>query len=269
MSELVFLLPAFIACLVLTGIHTYLGIHVIQREVIFLDIALAQIAALGITVGHLWHFEPDSAAAYAFALSFTAIGAILFTFLKSKKVPQEAMIGVAFAVSSALAVLVADRLPHGGEHIKYVLSGNILWVSWPLIIKTAVIYALVGVFHFVFRRQFLSISQNPELAAQQGTRIWFWDLLFYLTFGIVITSSVQMGGILLVFSFLIVPALCSLLFLSKIRGRVLFGWLIGALVSAAGIAASYRWDLPTGPAIVAVFGIALLGFFLLKSFRRA
>ncbi len=264
MSEVAFLLPAFLACLVLTGIHTYLGIHVIRREVIFLDIALAQIAAVGITVSHVWHFEPDSTVAYIFALAFTAIAAVLFTFLKSRKVPQEAIIGVVFAVSSALGILIADRLPHGGEHIKYVLSGTILWVSWPLIIKTTIIYFVIGFFHYIYRRQFLRISSDAEEAAEKGVRVWWWDLLFYMTFGAVITSSVQMGGILLVFSFLIVPALCSLLFFESIRARVLLGWSIGALVSGLGIAASYTWDLPTGPTIVTGFGLALLLCFVLK-----
>ncbi len=267
MTELIFLLPAFVACLVLTGIHTYLGVHVIEREVIFLDIALAQMAALGMTVGHLWHFEPDSMGAYGFALGFAALGAVIFTLLRTRRVPQEALIGVAFAVSSALAVLVADRLPHGGEHLKYIISGNILWVTWPQIIKTLVIYSLIGVLHFKFRRQFLLLSKDPVAAAQQGIKVRRWDLLFYLSFGAVITSSVQIGGILLVFSFLIVPALCSQLFFTGIRARLFFGWVAGVLCSVAGITASYHWDLPTGPAIVTIFGVMVLLCFMFYASR--
>lgn len=267
MNGIAFLLPAFIACLVLTGIHTYLGMHVIKREIIFLDIALAQIAALGITVGHLWHFEPDSTAAYLFALGFTSLGALFFTFVKSKRVPQEAIIGVAFAVSSALGILVADHLPHGGEHLKYILSGNILWVTWPQILKTALIYGLIGLFHYYYRAQFWRLSgEMGDSAGKNGVKRW--DLFFYLSFGLVITSSVQMGGILLVFSFLIVPALCSVLFFSALRSRLCFGWAVGSGSSLIGIGLSYSLDWPTGPAIVATFGLVLTMCFLIRALAR-
>jgi len=258
MNAVTFLLPAFIACMVLTGIHTYLGIHVVKRGVIFVDIALAQIAALGMTVAFLVGFQPDTQAAYFFALGFTCLAALFFAYFRNDKIPQEAIIGVSFAVSSAVAILLADRIPHGAEHLKYILSGNILWVSWPHIIKTALIYLVIGVFHFVFRRPFLLVSTDHDEAARQGLKVWFWDLLFYMSFGLVITSSVQIGGILLVFSFLIVPALCSMLFFDGLRARIFLGWAIGAVVSLAGIAASYVWDLPTGPTIVTGFGVALV-----------
>lgn len=258
MMTLSFLLPAFLACLVLTGIHTYLGIHVISRGVIFVDIALAQIAALGMTVAFLLGFSPESQTAYFFGLGFTVIGSLFFAFFREERVPQEAIIGVSFAVSSALAVLLADRIPHGSEHLKFILTGNILWVSWPQIVKTAVIYALLGFFHYFYRRSFLLVSTDPARARREGRKVWLWDLLFYLSFGLVITSSVQIGGILLVFSFLIVPALCSLLFCSSLRGRLLLGWVIGAVTSLAGLAVSYLGDLPTGAAIVALFGLSLI-----------
>lgn len=257
MNAILFLLPAFAACLVLTGIHTYLGIHVISRGVIFVDIALAQIAALGMTVAFLIGLPPESEAAYFFALGFTFLGALFFAYFREKRIPQEAIIGVSFAVSSALAILAADKIPHGSEHLKYILSGNILWVTWPQIVKTAIIYALLGLLHYLFRARFLLVSTNPSEAERRGLRLWLWDLLFYISFGLVITSSVQIGGILLVFSFLIVPALCSMLFFDSLKGRILLGWLIGLVTSVGGIAASYFWDLPTGPTIVAGFGLAL------------
>lgn len=268
MSGFYFLLPAFLACLILTGIHTYLGIHVITRGVIFVDIALAQIAALGMTVAFLIGFPPESQTAYFFALGFTFLGAFFFAYFRDDKIPQEAIIGVSFAVSSALAILLADAIPHGSEHLKYLLSGNILWVSWPQIVKTAVIYALLGLLHYLFRRQFLLVSQSPEEAKRKGIRLWLWDLLFYLSFGLVITSSVQIAGILLVFSFLIVPALCSMLFFHDLRGRILLGWTIGLTASAAGLGASFAWDLPTGPTIVAGFGAALMLSLVLKRASR-
>ncbi len=268
MNALLFLLPALMAFLILTGIHTYLGIHVIKRGVIFVDIALAQIAALGITVASLYDFPPESQGAYFFALGFTFMGAFFFAYFRDERIPQEAIIGVSFAVSSALAILVADKIPHGSEHIKYILSGNILWVSWPQIIKTALIYATLGIAHYFLREKFLLISSDMAEAKRRGMRIWFWDLLFYLSFGLVITSSVQMAGILLVFSFLIVPALCSQLFCRSLQGRIMMGWIIGATVSFGGIAASYFWDMPTGPAIVAVFGTTLIVFFTASRIYR-
>lgn len=263
-----FLLPAFAACLVLTGIHTYLGIHVVSRGVIFVDIALAQIAALGMTVAFLVGFQTETQAAYFFALGFTCLAALFFAYFRDDKIPQEAIIGVSFAVSSALAILLADRIPHGSEHLKYILSGNILWVSWPQILKTAVIYAAIGLFHYLFRRPFLLVSTDRAEALRRGRKVWFWDLMFYVSFGLVITSSVQIGGVLLVFSFLIVPALCGMLFFGGLRARIFLGWTIGSVVSLAGIAASYAWDLPTGPTIVAGFGLALLVSFGARRLRK-
>ena len=264
MSSLTFLFPAFLACLVLTGIHTYLGIHVITRGVIFVDIALAQIAALGMVVA-LWLGLPhESGAVYLFGLGFTSLGALFFAYFRDDRLPQEAIVGVSFAVSSALAIWVANGLPHGSEHIQEILSGNILWVTGPQIFKTAILYGLLGYFHYRFREKFLLVSADPAQARRQGLRLWLWDLLFYLSFGVVITSSVQMAGILLVFSFLIVPALCSMIFFKGLRARILLGWGIGAATSLAGITASYAWDLPTGPAIVAGFGVSLALCLLVK-----
>lgn len=256
MSLLTILLPAFVACLVLTGIHTYLGLHVLRRGVIFLDIALAQIAALGITVALFFDFLPDSWGTYGVALAFTILAAALFTIIRKNKWDQEAIIGISFVVSSALAILLADRLPHGNEHIKHILTGNILWVSWPEIAKTAIIYATLGLVHFIYRKKFLAASFDPQAVLQRGA--WFWDFLFYTSFGLVITSSVQMGGILLVFCFLIIPALASQMLLKKIGARILFGWIFGIAGSLGGILLSYEFDLPTGPTIVAVFGFMLL-----------
>ncbi|MBI3541333.1 MAG: zinc ABC transporter substrate-binding protein [Deltaproteobacteria bacterium] len=185
------------------------------------------------------------------------LGALFFAYFRNDKIPQEAIIGVSFAVSSAVAILLADFIPHGAEHLKYILAGNILWVNWFQIIKTAVIYAILGLIHYRLRHRLLLVSSNPREAERRGMRVWLWDLFFYLTFGLVITSSVQIGGILLVFSFLIVPALCSMLFFEDLRKRIALGWLIGALTSLIGLYASYHWNLPTGPAIVTGFGLAL------------
>lgn len=257
MNIISFLLPAFVACLVLTGIHTYLGIHVISRGVIFVDIALAQIAALGMTVAFMLGHSPETQTAYFYGLGFTFLGALFFAYFRDDKLPQEALIGVTFAVSSALSLLLADKIPHGSEHLKYILNGNILWVSWPIILKTSVIYAILGLIHYFIRHQLMLVSSSLKEAKRKGYKIWAWDLAFYLTFGLVITSSVQIGGILLVFSFLIVPALCSFIFFTDLRRRLILGWSIGTLTSFTGLSVSYFWDSPTGATIVVCFGVVL------------
>lgn len=264
MTIIEFLFPSIAACVVLAGIHTYLGIHVITRGVIFLDIALAQIAALGMTAAFLAGFEPDSIIAYFFSAGATLIGAVFFTLFRDEMRHQEALIGVAFAVSSAASILLADRLPHGSEHLKYILNGNILWVEWKKILLTAALYAVIGLLHFLCRKPLLAISKDPDEAAKRGIKIRAWDFFFYLTFGLVITSSVQMAGILLVFSFLIVPALCASLFTNGLKGQLVIGWILGVVLSSSGVFLSYTGDLPTGATIVVVFGAALFFSLILK-----
>lgn len=268
MNIFIFLLPPLIACLILTGIHTYLGLQVINRGVIFVDIALAQIAALGMTVAFVMGHELDSQATYFFGLGFTLLGALFFAFFRDDIIPQEALIGVSFAVSSALSLLLADKAPHGAEHLKFILNGNILWVSWSQIIKTALIYSVLGFIHYRVRKKMLLVSNNPLEARTRGLNIKLWDLFFYVSFGLVITSSVQMAGIFLVFSFLIVPALCSLLFFQKMKSRLLLGWALGLLGSLGGVASSYFFDLPTGSTIVAFFGLVLLVSLVIHKMRK-
>jgi zinc/manganese transport system permease protein len=255
------LLPAFVASLILTGIHAYLGVHVVERGVIFVDLSLAQIAALGTTVAYLAGYDLHSTTAYLFSLGFTFLGAGIFAmsrFHRSTRIPQEAIIGIVYAVSAAMAILVMSKATQETEHLKEMLVGNILSVSWPELAKTAVLYALVGVFHYVFRRQFLTISMNEREAERQGLNIRFWDFLFYISFGFVVTSSVAIAGVLLVFCFLIVPAVTAMLFSERLGRRLAIGWTMGAIVSAAGVALSYVLDLPTGATIVGTFGVALL-----------
>jgi zinc/manganese transport system permease protein len=255
------LLPAFVASLILTGIHAYLGVHVVERGVIFVDLSLAQIAALGGTVGYLAGYDIHSHAAYAFSLGFTILGAGIFAFTKSRRktrIPQEAIIGIVYAVSAACAVLVMSKATRETEHLKEMLVGNILSVSWPELARTAALYALVGVFHFIFRERFLLISTNEAEAERRGWSVRFWDFLFYVSFGFVVTSSVSIAGVLLVFSFLIVPSVAAMLFSERLGPRLAIGWTMGVIVSAVGVYMSFRLDLPTGAAIVATFGVALL-----------
>jgi len=246
----------FLACLVLTAIHVYLGLHVLARGVIFVDLALAQVAALGITLAFLAGHPIQSDAAYWYALAFTVGGAALFsaTRMRRASIPQEAVIGIVYAVSAALAVLVVDRAPQGAEHIRQLLVGNILTVGAADVGRLGLLYAAIGALHAAMRRPILEISFDPDGAAARGRAIRWWDFVFYVTFGIVVTSSVRIAGVLLVFSYLIVPAAVAALLSASVSARLAIGWAAGALVSATGLWASFAWDLPTGAAVVATFG---------------
>lgn len=259
----------FLACLILTGIHAYLGLHVIERQVIFVDLALAQIAALGAGLALVFGLGMDSGLSYAVSLGFTILGALFFSLTRRKKqrIPQEAVIGIAYAVSAAFLFLVLSRFGEGDEHIRQAFTGNILLVTPSELIKIVWIYSAVGIMHYIFRRQFLLISQNPEEAYRQGLRVRFWDFLFYASFGVVVTSSVKIAGVLLVFSFLIVPSAAALLFSTAIKTRLWIGWLVGVIASALGMTASYFFDWPTGASVVCVFGALLILLGLFQKFK--
>ncbi len=250
----------FLMCLVLTGIHAYLGLHVIAREVIFVDIALAQIAALGATAAFLWGYDLETWASYVFGLVFTVVGATVFALTRSRerRVSQEAVIGVVYAVSAAAAVLVADRTPHGAEHLRSMLVGSILAVQGEEVFKVACLYAVIGLFHWLCRRPFLLISTNPEKAYDDGWRVRVWDFLFYASFGVVVTSSVRIAGVLLVFSYLIVPTLAANLLGGSVGRRLAVAWAFGTFVSVVAMAASAILDFPTGATVVCAFGLMLL-----------
>lgn len=254
------LLVPFVACLVLTGIHCYLGIHIVSRGVIFVDLALAQVAALGGTIALLAGYELHSTEAYLISLGFTFFGAAVFALgrVRDESVPQEAIIGTVYAVSSAAAILVLDKAPHGEEAIKDMLVGSILFVTWPQIIKISAVYLFIGVLHFLLRKKFLLISMNPRLAKQNGLWIRFWDFIFYITFGFVVTSSVRVAGVLLVFSYLVVPAVCAMFFVKSVPHRLIIGWGLGFAASVLGLYTSAKWDLPTGASVVTVFGVILV-----------
>jgi len=250
----------FLMCLVLTGIHAYLGFHVLAREVVFVDIALAQLAALGATAAFLFGFELETWESYAFGLTFTILGAAVLALTRSRRrqVSQEAMIGVVYAVSSAAAVLLADRSPHGAEHLRGMLVGSILSVTGREVLKVAALYAAIGLLHWLCRRAFFAISTDPSLAYREGWRVRWWDFLFYASFGVVVTSSVRIAGVLLVFSYLIVPAMAGIILGSGVGARLLIGWAFGTAVSVIAMVASATLDLPTGATVVCAFGLALL-----------
>ena len=265
MEILPFLLWPFMASLILTGIHAYLGVHVVERGVIFVDLALAQIAALGATVAILAGMDPHGLGAYWLSLAFTFVGAAVFAFARTRRghIPQEAFIGIAYAVASAAAILAMSKATGETEHLKDMLVGNILAVSRHDVLKTALLYGGIGVFHYIFRRRFLLISTDPEKAEASGISIRFWDFLFYASFGFVVTSSVAIAGVLLVFCYLIVPSVGAMLFADRVGPRLAIGWTMGTLVSALGVYFSVLLDLPTGATIVCTFGAVLIAMFLI------
>ena len=251
MEALQFMLPPFFMCLTLVGIHCYLGLHVLRRVVIFVDLSLAQVASLGSTVALLLHFEHHSTGSYFISLGFTFLAALYFAFTKrfEKKVSQEVLIAFVYAFSSSMVILVVNSMAHGAEHIKEILIGKILWVTWSDVLKTAGIYSLVALAHYLFRRP----MWRTTFGESETDTHTFWDFIFYALFGVVITSSVGIAGILLVFSFLVVPALFSMNMVSSIRSQLLLGWLLGTVLCVIGMAVSYAFDLPAGAVLVVIF----------------
>lgn len=268
------MLPALVAALILVGIHGYLGLHIIAREVIFVDLALAQVAAMGWAAAGLGMGEPltalpgvtPGAASYLLGLGATLVAAAVFalTRLETLRVPQEALIGIVYVVASAGTILLAAQAPRGSEHVEQLLTGSLLWVTWPKIVQTAAVYGVVGAVHWLLRDRFLTLSLRPEEAREEGWSVGWWDFLFYALFGIVVTSSVEIAGVLLVFTFLVIPAVIAYLFTRAPGPLLAIAWSTGTAATVVGLWASYRTDLPTGPVVVCAFGLALLLAFVVR-----
>ncbi|MEJ2237916.1 MAG: metal ABC transporter permease [Gemmatimonadales bacterium] len=270
--------PALVASLILAGMLGYLGIHIIARGVIFVDLALAQVAALGwaaaglglgATVG-AWLGLPEAEYGYAVGLAATLIAAALFSLsrMDNKRVPQEAIIGIVYVVASAATILLAAQAPRGSEHVEHLLTGSLLWVTWPQIWKTGVVFGVIGVVHWLLRTRFLTISLRPELAQQKGWRVAWWDFLFYALFGVVVTSSVAIAGVLLVFSFLVIPAVIAFLFTARTAPLLSIAWSSAILATLLGLYASFVTDMPTGPVVVCAFAIVLMLAFVLRRIMK-
>lgn len=272
------MLPALVASLVLVALHGYLGIHIIARGVIFVDLALAQVAAMGWAAANLGLSHrleamlgiSADAAGYGIGLGATLVAAALLSVsrMEHRFVPQEAIIGIVYVVASAATILLAAQAPRGSEHVEQLLTGSLLWVTWPQIWKTAGIYAVIGAVHWFLRDRFLTISLDPGNAKQRAWRIGWWDFLFYGLFGVVVTSSVAIAGVLLVFSFLVIPAVIAFLFTTKPGPLLAIALTTGTAASVAGLFASYVTDLPTGPVVVVSFAVALLLAFAIRAVLR-
>jgi len=259
-----------IAVLILPWLLVYLGLHIVRRGVIFVDLALAQTAAFGTCISLMFGYDVHDWQSYAFSLGFTFVGAVLLTFTRSKdqKVPQEALIGIVYVVAAAASILALTRSAGGNEELQRSLVGELLVVTPSDVMKTFGLFVAVGVFHLIFRRKFLAISENPAAAAAGGLNIRWWDFIFYMLFGIVVTSFVHIGGVLLVFSYLVVPAVCATYVVSSLRAKFAVGWGIATLASLVSLFITARVDLPIGAAIVCVLGLVLLVFLVIRKIIR-
>jgi zinc/manganese transport system permease protein len=259
-----------VACVLLPWLLVYLGLHVVRRGIIFIDIAMAQMASLGICVAVLLHLNLESMATFGIALGFTLLGAAIFsvTGKRTSQIPQEAVIGIAYVVSAAAAVLLLSRAAEGDTEIKNMLVGNILLVTPLEVWKCFGLFVVVGIVHFGLRKSFLLVSFDRDRAYKKGLRVRWWDFLFYALFGLVVTSFVRIAGVLLVFSYLIVPAVCGINLSGTIGKRLIIGWLIALIGGIAGLIFSFWWDLPSGAAIVCTFGALLILVSVAGLFRR-
>lgn len=320
LEALPFLVTPFAACLVIAALHCYMGLHVLKRGVIFVDLALAQSAALGAAVALLvtplvcddahHHHESSSITTtearlvelleaedadgvaetvpviegtdsatpsardyeesthehghkwftQAMSLAFALLGALLLAFarLRDERIPHEAIIGIIFVVCAALSVLILSKAPHGHEKMEAMLIGSILFVRWPEVAVMLVLYAVLGAAHVVLRRPFVEISKDVAAAERSGRRVRLWDCLFYGLFALMVTQSVGMAGVLVVFSYLIIPAACAMLFADGFGRQLLVAWMVAAVITVAGLILSAVGDLPTGASLVSCCGVVLV-----------
>jgi zinc/manganese transport system permease protein len=258
MEALSLLLWPLLACISIAGIHAYLGFHVVERGVIFVDLAMAQVAALGATVGFFVGHDLHSPTAIYFSTGAVLVGAAVLALLRAeqRRIPQEAFIGIVYAVATAAAILIVDRTHEGAEHLKFMLVGNLLAATPGEVLHSTLLYAAVGVVHVLWRGPFFAISRGRTEGMSAGA-VKGWDFLFYATFGLVVAQSVAIAGVLLVFSYLVVPSVIAMLLADGAAPRLALGWTVGVLVSLAGMLASYWFDLPTGATVVTTFGVAL------------
>ncbi|MEN6321165.1 MAG: metal ABC transporter permease [Syntrophaceae bacterium] len=258
MEALSFFFYPLAACILLILIHAYFGIHILERGIIFVDLSLAQFIGVGIACS--FFFSHDVLVKYVLSIFFAILGAFILSFSRriSKHTNIEAFIGVLYISSLAASILVLDRSPHGLEEFKTILNGNIIWVGGDEIACTFIVYAAIGIFHIIFRKQFYALTFEEKGG-------FFWEFLFFLSFAVVLVKSVQMAGILQVFAFLIIPALIGKLFTKKLLTVLIGGWLLGLISSSFGLIASYAWDLPTAPLIVASLSSAYFLILLVKA----
>ena len=254
-----FFQTAALATLVLAGLHAYLGFHIVRRGVLFVDLALAQMAALGVAVALVLGKEPEDPMTFVSALAMTFLGAMLFSWLRnhSSRVPLEAFIGIVFATAQASAFLLLEKNPSGAEHLKETLVGSLFTLDPKVIVRVAILYAGIAVLHFLLRKPFFEITNDAQAAKAAGRKLFFWDFLFYATFGLVVTLSVQIAGVLLVFGLLVIPAAAGLIATGRTGGALAIGWIFGFAAGVVGLLLSVQADLPAAPSILVTLTVML------------
>jgi zinc/manganese transport system permease protein len=259
MDALSFLVWPFLACILLVLIHACFGIHIIERGIIFVDLALAQFIGIGLALAFLLGADGKT----GLALLFAGIGASILAFSRhvARHVNIEAFIGVLYVFSLAAAILILDRTPHGLEEFKTILNGNILWVTPGEVLSTAVLYAAIGLLQGILWRRFLALSRDR-------TGGILLELLFFGSFAAVLVKSVQIAGVLQVFAFLLLPALIGRLFFREPLKILLTAWLTGIVFTTAGLALSYSFDIPMAPVIVALLALAFFAGLAIKMARE-
>jgi zinc/manganese transport system permease protein len=269
--HLPFFRTALMACFLLAGIHAYLGFHVVRRGVIFVDLALAQMAALGVAVAVVLDRHDNELLTYALALGMTFVGAASFAWLRGQErrhVPLEAFIGIVFATAQAAVFLILEKSPAGPEHLKETLVGALFTLAPNHVLKTAALYAVIGVAHWCLRGPFFEITTDAQAARRRGRRLFWWDFLFYAIFGFVVTSSVQIAGVLLVFGLLVIPAVAGLMASSRTGVSLVVGWAFAFVACLAGLLGSVRWDLPAAPSVLVALSALLVVLGLGLRWRR-
>ena len=248
------MLPAFVMSALMILSHTYLGLHILARGIIFVDLALAQVAALGVSLAFLLGEEPHGLTAQIYSFAATLIAAFAFAGLHRipGKTTREVIIGCVYVVTTAMSIVILSRSAQGMEELKSLFNGNILWVRWPEIVVVAGIYLALGILHGIYRKQFYALSFETG-----GTRhsSFLWEFLFFASFAVVITLAVNFAGVLLVFAFLIIPAFSASLVVHSLVGRLLVGWSLGVFGTVAGLWLSFTADLPVGATVVSIVGL--------------
>lgn len=249
----------FLTCLLLVAIHAYLGVHVLMRKVIFVDLALAQMAALGSVCGVVLGADSNTWILKLFSFGMTILGALILSVTRSRaeRIPHESVIGVVYAVALSFTILLSSQLPHGADELRELLSGNILWMDWDDFYYTAFSYAGLGFLFWNLHSRWIWVSNSRQIASDSLYKVRLWDFVFYLLFGFVVTSSVQIAGVLLVFAFLVIPAGIGMLLARDFKRQLCIAWGFGICASGVGMGISYTMDWSSGPTIVIVLGAFL------------
>jgi zinc/manganese transport system permease protein len=251
-------------------LHTYIGLHIIRRTLIFSDLVLDQLAAFGALVGVgiftkyafsdsemlarlAVHFKYASVGSYVLAFVAVLFGSLLLALIKPKTraIPREAVIGILYAMALVISLLLTDKLPDAEAYVTTTLSGSLLWVSWPLVTVTAIVYILLLIFHYIFRDTFIRLAENPQSVKNEK----LWDFIFFTTQGIITVLIVPIAGVLLAYAFLMIPAATAAIFTKKWAKAVLIGWSVGFVACVLGIGSSYLWNFPYGPTLVLFLGL--------------